>query len=145
MIAMLAQENQEALRRHIKAEKEQSRAEVMVTVTEDCVHEDRATGRVWKGRAAVGDFYEAWWTAFDSRPETENRWAVAPDLLIVETKFVGIHKGTWLGVKPTGRPVSIPIMAVASFRDGLISGERFYWDLTNLMRQIDAAPPWPAL
>ena len=63
------------------------------------------------------------------------------DLLIVETHFKGRHKGPFLGVAPTGREVDVPMTIFVTFADGLLSGERFYWNLGTLLEQIGVKMP----
>ena len=66
----------------------------------------------------------------------------AEDMLIVETRVVGTHKGPFLGVAPTGRPVDVPMAIFVSFADGLMSGERFYWNPADLMAQVGVEIPF---
>jgi len=141
---MLSPENAEVVKRHVIAETEHRMAETLDTLTEDCVFDDRALGKVWRGRAAAGDYYRMWWDAFAIRPETEARHAATPDLLVVETRFTGTHNGPFLGVAPTGRAVSVPMTIFVTFRDGLLSGERFYWNVADVMQQVGVTLPWGA-
>jgi predicted ester cyclase len=62
----------------------------------------------------------------------------AADRLIVETRFAGTHRGAYRGAAPTGRPIDLPVAIVVSFRSGLMSGERFYYDRATLLAQIEA-------
>lgn len=50
--------------------------------------------------------------------------------------FQGTHTGSFLGVPPTGRQVDIPTAIFVTFRDGLMAGERMYWDMTTLLHQF---------
>ena len=60
----------------------------------------------------------------------------AADRLIVETRFIGSHRGRWRNLAPSGRPIDLPVAIVVGFRDGLMSGERFYYDRATLLAQI---------
>ena len=40
------------------------------------------------------------------------------------------------GVKPTGRKVVLPHVAVVGFKDGKIAYEHIYWDQASLLVQI---------
>lgn len=141
---MLSPENQEVVLRHVRAETAHRMDETLATLTEDCVFDDRGLGRVWHGRGGARDYYRMWWEAFGIRPETTARHAAREDLLVVETDFVGTHVGEFLGVAPTGNDVSVPIVIFVGFRDGLLSGERFYWNPADLMSQIGVALPYTA-
>jgi predicted ester cyclase len=60
--------------------------------------------------------------------------------MIAETWYQGIHRGPFFDYAPTGRPIRFPLVVVIPFRDGLMAGERFYYDLATLLRQIGALP-----
>ncbi len=139
---MLSPENREVVLRHVQAETAHQMEETLATLTEDCVFDDRAFQRVWHGREGARAYYRMWWDAFGIRPETGGRHAAREDLLVVETDFVGTHIGPVLGVAPTGRDVSVPMTIFVEFRDGLLSGERFYWNPADLMSQIGVALPY---
>ena len=138
---MLSPRNQEIVLRHLKAETEHRMEETLATLTADCVFDDRALGRVWRGRESARDYYRMWWDAFGIAPHTSARYAPSEDLLIVETRFKGRHEGPFLGVAPTGRAVDVPMTIFVSFADGLLSGERFYWNLATLLEQIGVKMP----
>ncbi len=138
---MLTREYGEVLLRHVKAETAHKMEETLATLTPDCVFDDRAFNRVWRGRDAARAYYRIWWDAFGIAPHNSTRYAPAPDLVIVETHFVGRHQGPFLGVAPTGRAVDVPMTIFVSFANGLMSGERFYWNLATLLEQIGVKLP----
>jgi steroid delta-isomerase-like uncharacterized protein len=138
---MLSPENRDIVLRHVKAETEHRMEETLATLTPDCVFDDRAFGRVWRGREGAAAYYRLWWDAFGIAPHTSARYAPQPDLLIVETNFKGRHKGPFLGVSPTGREVDVPMTIFVTFAHGLLSGERFYWNLGTLLEQIGVKLP----
>jgi predicted ester cyclase len=53
-----------------------------------------------------------------------------------EASFVGRHIGPFAGVPPTGAALSLRLVVFVSFRDGLLAGERFVYDLNDLLRQL---------
>jgi steroid delta-isomerase-like uncharacterized protein len=138
---MLSPENRDIVLRHVKAETEHRMEETLATLTPDCVFDDRAFNRVWRGREGARDYYRLWWDAFGIAPHTAARYAPSPDLLIVETNFKGRHVGPFLGVTPTGRSVDVPMTIFVSFGGGLLTGERFYWNLGTLLEQIGVKLP----
>jgi steroid delta-isomerase-like uncharacterized protein len=138
---MLTPANREILIRHVKAETEHKMEETLATLTPDCVFDDRALGRVWNGREGARAYYRIWWDAFGVAPHGSVRYEPSPDLLVVETRFKGRHEGPFLGVAPTGREIDVPITIFVSFAGGLMSGERFYWNLGTLLEQIGVALP----
>jgi carboxymethylenebutenolidase len=40
------------------------------------------------------------------------------------------------GVKPTGKRVEIPLVAIVKFRDGKLAHEHIYWDQASVLKQI---------
>ena len=50
--------------------------------------------------------------------------------------MVGTHTGDLFGLPPSGRPVHLPLTIVFPMRDGQILGERLYFDLDSLERQV---------
>jgi len=142
---MLSESNAAIVKAHVIAETDHQMAETLATLTEDCIFDDRAFNHVWHGREGASAYYAMWWQAFGVKPETGARYAPREDLLVVETTFVGRHTGTFLGVAPTDRDVAVPMTIFVDFRDGLLSGERFYWSLSSLMQQIGVELPWPSV
>jgi len=127
------------VRAHVEAETAHRMDETLATLTTDCVFEDMPSGQVYHGHEGVRAYYAAWWAAFGNVPTGSKRYIPAEDCMIVETRFAGTHRGAWEGVAASGRPIDLPVAIFISFKDGLMSGERFYYDHATLMRQIGAA------
>lgn len=54
------------------------------------------------------------------------------DLVIGDSLFVGTHAG----VTPTNRSIRLPFVVFVTFRDDLVAGERFVYDLNSLLNQL---------
>lgn len=67
-------------------------------------------------------------------------WPEDGAFMIAQTAYQRIHRGRFLDHAPTGRPINFPLAVVIPFRDGLVAGERFYYDLATLLRQIGVLP-----
>lgn len=112
-------------------------AEVGALYTEDSVRDDVPTGMTSHGRAAIEALATALFaTDDDVRLEVTDgfegdNWAV------VEWTFSGLHPAT-------GREVTFRGASVLELTDGLISEERNYYDLPEMMAQIEAASATPA-
>ena len=50
-----------------------------------------------------------------------------PELVIVEIYFKGKHVGDFFSLMPTNRDINILISVFITLKNGLISGERFYF------------------
>src|SRR2546423_7644758 len=124
------------LHEHLAAESAFDMDGTLATLTEDCLFEDVATGDVYRGRQAVRAYYREWWSAFGIVPEDIRSYIVSENFLIVETRFVGTHRGSYRGAAATGKPLNLPVAIFISLRDDLMSGERFYYDRATLLAQI---------
>ena len=64
---------------------------------------------------------------------------VAENGVVEESVLTGTHTGDLFGLPPTGRPVRVPLIIIFPMVNGEILGERLYFDLDGLRRQL--APP----
>ena len=121
---------------HLAAENEHRLEDTLATLHEECLFEDRALGQVFHGRKGAGEYYTTWWSAFDVVVKGEKRHWTSEPVLIAETRYQGTHIGEFLGIPATGRPIDFSLAVIITFRDGLMAGERFYYDLATLLRQM---------
>jgi steroid delta-isomerase-like uncharacterized protein len=124
------------LDRHLAAENAHDLAGVLATLTDDCEFIEDALGLRWLGREGAAAHYTMWWDAFDLEV-TGERLHVASSSAVAETVWRGTHVGEFAGIPATSRKIEIPVAVVIDFRDGLMAGERFYWDTAELARQLD--------
>jgi hypothetical protein len=47
----------------------------------------------------------------------------------------GTSRGEWLGIRPGGGTFAVPFANVVPFSQGLMAGERIYFDLAKLCEQ----------
>src|SRR5579863_3807410 len=62
------------------------------------------------------------------------------DKAVVRITVVGTHKGSELGVPPTGRPIRIAGIVIVRISNGQIIQGWNSWDQLGLLRQIGALP-----
>jgi steroid delta-isomerase-like uncharacterized protein len=132
----LSPQNTKVLIEHVNAETAFDMEATLATLTVDCVFEDVPTGEVHRGHDGVRAYYREWWDAFGNTPSGSKRYVPDENCLIVETHFVGTHKGDYRGVAATGRAINLPVAIVVNFNKGLMSGERFYYDRATLLAQL---------
>jgi predicted ester cyclase len=82
-----------------------------------------------------------WWDAFDTEVTPERLHLVEPATAVAETTWRGTHGGAFMGIEPTGRSIAVPVILVADLRDGLMRGERIYWDRATVLEQLGRAFP----
>jgi carboxymethylenebutenolidase len=98
-----------------------------------------------RGKEAVRDFYDEFIESWpdDVHMEPTNR-VLGADQLVDELRVTFTHAKAmnWLlpGVPPTGRRIEMDVVIVVPFRDGLIGGERIYWDHATVLRQVGLLP-----
>ena len=127
--------------RHLAAENAHQMEGTLAALHPDCLFEDLPLGKTYRGRAEAENYYRFWWGAFDLEVKGEHRhWSEDGAFMIAQTWYEGAHRGQFLDYAPTGRPIRFPLAVVIPFRDGLMAGERFYYDLATLLRQIGGMP-----
>jgi steroid delta-isomerase-like uncharacterized protein len=137
----MREELEALVRRHLAAENAHDLAGTLATLHEDCVFEDVATFQVFRGRRGAEAYYRQWWDAFGvtvERAPGGARYWTEDGTYIAEAQYRGRHRGPFFGVAPTGREIEFRFVVILGFRDGLMAGERFYYDLARLLRQIGA-------
>jgi carboxymethylenebutenolidase len=70
---------------------------------------------------------------------------VGADQIVDEMMFTFTHTSEvdWMlpGVKPTGRRVEIPLVAIVRFVDGKVAHEHIYWDQASVLVQVGLLDP----
>ena len=86
---------------------------------------------------AVGQMFA---TAFPDGKLEIRHIHVAGDTAVVEFTGSGTHKGDLMGIAPTERKMSIPVVTIIEVRDGKIVAEREYMDMAHLLQQLGVMP-----
>lgn len=133
-----SQQNEQVLVRHVTAENAHRLEETLATLDPECVFEDLALRRRFHGRDGAAEYYRIWWDAFQVEVEGVARHWTTEGRFIGEAMYVGRHTGDFFGLPPTGRPIELRFTVFVDFRNGLMSGERFYYDLSTLLGQLGA-------
>jgi hypothetical protein len=84
---------------------------------------------------------QLWWDAFDLKVKGECRHSSEGGaFMIAQTRYQVAHRGLPLGYATISRCIGLPLALVIPFRDRLVAGERFYYDLATLLKQIGVLP-----
>ena len=126
----------ELVGRHVAAESAHDMAGTLATLHPDCVFEDLAVGRVWRGHAGAEQHYLEWWSGLDTKVESGRRAWADDGSMMAETGFACRHIGPFLGVPATQRVFKLRFVVIVSFREGLMLGERFYYSLDALLGHL---------
>ena len=93
------------------------------------------------GLASVKQFYAGIWAAFpDARVDTLDSLEQG-DKLALRFVMKATHRGTFLGVPATGRPIELPGITILRFADGKCVERWSTADFLAVLAQIGAFPP----
>ena len=118
--------------RHRAAEDARDFATVMQTLTPDCFLEHVSLGLRSEGRDAATRAYEELFGAFPDLGPIPGGITFGDDVLVAFGELHGTMTGPWLSLEPTGREFTIPLVNIVPFRDGLMRGERLFYDAATL-------------
>ena len=129
-------ENRRLWQRHVLAENRRSIEGLLDTLCADPIYKIMATSATFKGRDQVVQFYTGLFEGVpDANFELINAF-VGEEGVVEESILRGIHRGTLFGIPATGREIALPLTIVFPILGGEIMGERLYFDLATLARQL---------
>jgi steroid delta-isomerase-like uncharacterized protein len=134
---MSVHQNKRLWQRHVLAENRRSIDGLLATLSEEPVYRVMATSATHRGREAVASFYTG---LFDSMPDVTLDLVevyIGENGVVEESVLTGTQTGDLFGLPATGRAVRLPLTIVFPMRNGQILGERLYFDLDSLQRQLD--------
>ena len=132
----LLQENRRVWQRHLMAENRRNLDALLDNLCDDPIYKVMAISATYKGRDQVRQFYA---DLFDGIPEANFELVnsyVSDEGVAAESILRGAQRGAWLGIPPTQREIVLPIAIVVPMMHGQILGERLYFDLATLARQL---------
>ncbi len=132
--------NKRLWQRHVIAENRRSIEGLMATLCAEPLYVIMATGQHHRGRRAVAAFYTG---LFESMPDVVfdlQTVFIAEAGVVEESVLRGTHSGPLFGLAPSGRPVELPLTIVFPMQGGEILGERLYFDMDSLQRQLGLRP-----
>jgi steroid delta-isomerase-like uncharacterized protein len=121
---------------HVAAETRTDLEGALATYIDDCFYEVVALGARAEGKDAVRAVYTGTMAGIPDSVFDIKEEAFADDKLVAWGTFHGTMTGPFLGQEPTGRAFELPMIVVNSFRDGLMEGERIYFDLATWCEQL---------
>jgi predicted ester cyclase len=125
--------------RHVAAENRQDAEAAAVTCHPQGFIENVALGVRFEGHAQIKLQYAALFAAFPDAALLTEGEAFGPDVLVAWGTFRATMRGPFFGVPATGRQIALPFVNVIPFRDGLMAGERAFFDLATLCAQAGIA------
>ena len=129
-------------RRHAAYERRDMEA-LTALHAEDGVVESLLAGTV-TGRAAIGEVYRAWFTAFPDVQFKNDDLMVDGDRAVQVVMVSGSDQGGLMGLPASHKPFRLPIVHLYTFSNGHIQHERRIYDFTGLLVQIGVLKARPA-
>ena len=132
----LLHENRRLWQRHVLAENRRSIEGLLETLCSEPIYKIMATDATFKGREQVAQFYTG---LFDGVPDATFELInafVGEEGVVEESILRGTHRGILFGIRATGREIALPLTIVFPILNGQIMGERLYFDLATLARQL---------
>src|SRR6516225_4663567 len=102
----------------------------------DCVVESPTAGGTIRGLQAVDEIHRAWMNGFPDVAFTTDGLLIDGDRIVVVATASGTDSGGFMGLPPTSRAFSLPMVLFTTLRDGLIVSERRIYDFTGMLMQI---------
>lgn len=104
----------------------------------DCLYRSSATGEL--KREAFRSFVTTSLAAFPDAHWTIDDQIGEGDKVVTRWTLAATHQGSFLGVAPTGKKVSITGMTIDRIVNGMVVEEREEWDTLGMMRQLGVVP-----
>jgi steroid delta-isomerase-like uncharacterized protein len=100
-----------------------------------------AMEETYRGKSEVRVFLRKLFAAFPDL-NFEVTYKIARGDNVAEQWVIrGTHRGTFMGIPPTGKPVEIPGMSMAELREGRFVCDHFYFDALGVLRDMALMPP----
>ena len=127
----------QAVEDHIRFESSHELESLVRTFGHDPEWHNKPSSDVLKGHDAIRGFYGDLFAGFPDFSLDIHHRRFADDAIVVDGVFGGTHKGTWMGIPPTGKKAAIPFCAVFTFTDDdRIKSEIVYYDRLTLLEQL---------
>ncbi|MBU2664982.1 ester cyclase [Actinoplanes bogorensis] len=104
-------------------------------VAEDFVEQNPMPGQ-GPGRAGLADALAGMFGAFPDLHWTLLDTIAEDDRVMTLSTWSGTHRGEFLGIAPTCRPVTVEAWTLDRYRDGRLTESRIIMDIAGLMAQL---------
>jgi hypothetical protein len=99
-------------------------------------YEFRPFGSVIDGGQAVGELFKGLFAAFPDFDIERPQWSHTEETVRVECVVSGTRRRFFSGAPPSGWPIKLPLVAILEFNGELLIGEKIFFDLATLTRQL---------
>jgi steroid delta-isomerase-like uncharacterized protein len=133
------------LHEHIRAESTHDMKDLLDGMTSDCFNDVACEPKPFVGPKKVAERYRKHWAGFpDFKVRVKRILAADAKCIVTENEWSGTHRGTYLGLRPTGKRVRVRALVVWRFRGDKLWGETVFFDVGSIQKQIGAKVVVPA-
>jgi steroid delta-isomerase-like uncharacterized protein len=108
-------------------------------VAEDFVEQNPPPGQ-GPGREGLRQFLAQMFEAFPDMSWGVDETVAEGDRVAGWGIWTGTHRGAFMGIPATGRPVSVEYWTMNHYRDGKVAESRIIMDMLGLMQQLGVIP-----
>jgi steroid delta-isomerase-like uncharacterized protein len=119
----------------------------VAALTQDHTDEGEVESPLWghvKGRPAILEIYEQWFSSFPDAEFITEDLIIDGDRAVQFGKMIGIHKGKFCGLAPTGKRFTIRCAFKFIFEESKIAHETRIYDFTGMLLQLGLLEAKPA-
>ena len=110
----------------------------------DAVIESPLAGGTTHGLEQIKQVFQTYFVAFPDLGMEVAEVLVDGQRAAVMATFTGTDRGGFMGMPPSGRHVTIPVVFLYEFKDGKIVRDRRVYDFTGLLIQVGTLKAKPA-
>lgn len=137
---MLEHDNAAVIRRFVEEVINQGRLETAdEVVTEDFVELDPLPGQR-QGREGIKEVITMLRTAFPDMHWVIDETIAAGEKVVTRFTWTGTQRGAFLGVSPTGKPVTVKGVVIDRLVAGKMTESRILMNTLGMMQQLGAMP-----
>lgn len=127
---------------HSRAEDARDLDGLIATLSERCVYEIIPTRQRWEGHEGARGFYTAFLGAFPDVKFNVFDIVIGPQGVTEFADMTATHLGEFAGLPPLGRALDTKIIIFFPWNRAAqkFDGEKVYFDLADMMRQLAQSP-----
>jgi steroid delta-isomerase-like uncharacterized protein len=110
---------------------------------DDCVYEDLALGRVFRGREELRAFLKMCFTMFPDLKAEVTSFFFSGNRVCIEYIWSGTNLGDTPTMPATGKSFSVRCASIREMTGGVATRATDYYDLGTMMRQLGVQPSAP--
>jgi len=119
----------------------------IVALTADHCEDGEVDSPLWghvRRRAAIQEIYENWFSSFPDAQFSTESILIDGDRAVQLGKMMGIQKGFFCGLQPTGKRFTINCAFLFLFAESKIAYEKRIYDFTGMLLQLGLLQAKPA-